>query len=746
MASGTIGASSNTSTIIGSLVWSSVSNTAGNYSDVTATLRMWRTNDYTTWGTGTWTISINGVTSSVTASKTISLNSNTLIHTFTTRVYHNSDGTKSININATGGIPGTSYTSTTASGTAVLDTIPRATTPSIPASTSIGSVMTITHTGASTAFAHKLYYSFATANKAWIANIGANDTSTSWTPDYTTFGNLIKTTTSGTLTITCETYTDANYTTLIGTKTCTSTLSLPSSVIPTMGGITAVEQNANVSTIVGKFVKGLSNIKFTINGATSYYGATITSYKINFNNVNYTSSSYTTGVLGISGSYTATATVTDSRGRVSNNYTVPVDILPYSPPYVTGFTVVRCTPAGVEDDKGTSVKIVRSATATSLKNGTTEKNTISCTVQYKERSSTTWITAGGTTTVSASSSVGTAITNTPITLTTAGTFLVEKAYDFRFNVVDKFNTTITTATVSTGSTIMSWSETGVGIGKIWSDGALDVQGSVNITDTVNTTLKIKNTTDTQNAEGRIVFEDATGTQAVQLRYNHWDATRSPYGLHIETGEGNVGAGAYLEVEGDLISESSIIGNRVKGLVNTEQMYVGTGNCRVDTSSGSMRLYTSAIGSADYGVKIPSGGGLEMWVNSSSPFNVTSAGNVTSTGWMVADDFWTPSGTYNRNTTGYSKLPNGVIMQWGQTTVNFATAVLQQTLTVTLPIGFPNSRITVVGSVNSSSMGAYSDFNVSLQSVNATQIFLDVKRVVGAGAIGNVYVNWIALGY
>lgn len=125
MASGSISATTNNEYIVGSIAWSSVSNQAGNYSDVTATLTLWRTNGYTTYGSGSWTISINGTSKTVPKTVTIDEDHHETIISNTVRVAHNANGTKSIAISATGGINGTSYETTNASGTAVLDTIPR---------------------------------------------------------------------------------------------------------------------------------------------------------------------------------------------------------------------------------------------------------------------------------------------------------------------------------------------------------------------------------------------------------------------------------------------------------------------------------------------------------------------------------------------------------------------------------------------------------------------------------------------
>jgi hypothetical protein len=107
--------------------WSSTATIASNSSSVHAALYARRNNDYTTYGTGTWTININGTTYSVTRSVSFGLSTGWYkIIENTVTVSHNTDGTKSCYIGATGGISGeTSYASTVCNATVTLDTIPR---------------------------------------------------------------------------------------------------------------------------------------------------------------------------------------------------------------------------------------------------------------------------------------------------------------------------------------------------------------------------------------------------------------------------------------------------------------------------------------------------------------------------------------------------------------------------------------------------------------------------------------------
>ena len=128
MASGVITGTTSNKYVICKLEWTSVKNEVGNYSDVTATLKYSRTNSgYTTSGKWSGSITINGVKKEVSTANQIYItqNSNTVAMSSTVRVYHNSNGTKSITISATGGIPAANL-NTKCSGTVYLDEIDRA--------------------------------------------------------------------------------------------------------------------------------------------------------------------------------------------------------------------------------------------------------------------------------------------------------------------------------------------------------------------------------------------------------------------------------------------------------------------------------------------------------------------------------------------------------------------------------------------------------------------------------------------
>lgn len=187
MAKGSFNVSTSNKYIKGKVEWSSSTNVSGNYSNVTASLRLSRTNTgYTTWGDGTFYIRINGVTVSNSKSFTIKYNSNTLMVSGTVKVPHNSDGTKSITISAWGSIPGAGLSMSTQSGTAKLDTIPRASTMTTSRNWTAGSNRTVSISRASSSFSHRVYIDVANRSGSWI-NIKRLDFTTSQTSKSTSF-------------------------------------------------------------------------------------------------------------------------------------------------------------------------------------------------------------------------------------------------------------------------------------------------------------------------------------------------------------------------------------------------------------------------------------------------------------------------------------------------------------------------------------------------------------------------------
>ena len=65
------------------------------------------------------------------------------------------------------------------------------------------------------------------------------------------------------------------------------------------------------------------------------------------------------------------------------------------------------------------------------------------------------------------------------------------------------------------------------------------------------------------------------------------------------------------VLGNIMVNGYTLTDRRRGKTSANQFYIGDGNCRIDTSSGSLRLYTSAFGSNDNGLLVGADGSLQI---------------------------------------------------------------------------------------------------------------------------------------
>lgn len=381
---------------------------------------------------------INGVTV-YTSEPRIELRNTTTVASGTATIAHNSDGTKSFSLSCEAGIY-TYAVSATASGTHTLTTIPRASTISAT-NVNMGSASTITITRASSSFTHTLTYSFGNATGTIATK--TTSTSVSWTPSLT-LANQIPNAVSGKCTITCKTYSG---TTEVGSKTCTMTLTVPSSVKPTITSLTAARVDGTVPTSWEIYVQSKSKATLTINGAAGAYGSTISSYSITGGGYSSTASSFTTGFLNTSGTITFTASVTDSRGRVSANATVTISVVAYSAPSFSKYISQRCNSAGTASDSGTYVKSTVNFSYASC----SSKNTITTATYYRKTTETSWTNASKTFTSGTAFTFG------------GGNISAESSYEVKFKLTDAFTSIEVTDTLSTASVVMDFKSGGLGV-------------------------------------------------------------------------------------------------------------------------------------------------------------------------------------------------------------------------------------------------------------------------------------------
>ena len=389
----------------------------------------------------------------------------------TTTIAHNSDGTKTIAVAATLDMAKASYTPgpMSISGQSMtLTTIPRATAPVVSGAATMGQAKTISLSPASSSFTHTLLYSFGSASGTIASDVKS---SVSWTPPLS-LASQVPDATSGTATITCHTYSGG---TLIGTKTTTVTLQVPSSVVPTISGITLSDATSGIAAQFGAYVQSKSALKVQIS-ASSQYGATIRSYATTVLGTTYTGSTVTTSPLGQSGTVEVSIKVTDSRGRTATT-TRSVSVIAYSAPRITSFSADRVDSSGNADDEGTRLKVTLALSISPVGN----KNTKQYKLLYKRKSDTSY-TALQTTTPSDYSYSGTLT----FTASSYPEFSSDYGYDIRLQVSDYFTSVNSDDELQTAAVWLDLniSGKGIGIGKVSETDAMEVAWPVDFLDEI----------------------------------------------------------------------------------------------------------------------------------------------------------------------------------------------------------------------------------------------------------------------
>lgn len=393
-----------------------------------------------------WSVTVNGTKYSGTNTVGIGNNSTKTLASGQTTVTHDADGSKSFSYSFSQefGITfsGSSIGTKSGSGSGTLTTIPRATTPTLSASSvNMGSSVTINTPRASSSFTHDLAYSFA--GSGWVSIATGVGTSKAWTvPD---LASRIPNATSGTMTIRCIT---KNGSTSIGTKTVLLTVKVPASVVPSISAVTLAEATAGLAAQFGAFIQGKSKVKATITAAGAK-GSTIKSYSTTFLGKAYTGASWTSGVVGSSGSLSMVTKVTDSRGRTASK-TTTLTVLAYKKPQVTEFVARRVNQDGKPDNDGARASFSYAYSVASLGN----KNTAAMTITYKKSTETTW---------SASILNGSSLEGSGVVLSSLE-FPTDYQYDLRIQVTDWFGATSTyTAVLPSGAVIFDIRADGLGI-------------------------------------------------------------------------------------------------------------------------------------------------------------------------------------------------------------------------------------------------------------------------------------------
>ena len=317
------------------------------------------------------------------------------------------------------------------------------------ASASLGSALTISTNRSNKAATHTLSYRFGNASGLIGSDVGD---AVSWTPPLS-LASEIPRATSGVCTITCNSFINGKMT---GSRTCTVTLTVPSTVVPSISSVTLQDTNETIAAKIGAFVKSLSTLSVTIT-AEGIYGSSISSYRTTLDGATYTAASFTAGKkLSAAGDMTLTVNVTDSRGRTAT-YTSTIQVLDYAVPSIRRFSVERCNADGSSAQvDGTKARFSFQGSISPLNN----KNSVSCVVYYKLKNAEAWTQAYAVN----AASYTLAISNQLL----GQTYDALSSYDVKIRLADYFQEAEQAVSIGTKGVILDFlaDGTGIGIGKV----------------------------------------------------------------------------------------------------------------------------------------------------------------------------------------------------------------------------------------------------------------------------------------
>lgn len=381
------------------------------------------------------------------------------------RIDHSEDGSKEFSLDVGLDINVGNYGSARVIQTVKLPSIPRASSGN-DVTAVIGQPVTININRKHERFTHSIWVKCGSYDK----KIAGDDVTTSyvWTPEMG-LCEQFPNTSSGSGQVTIITYDGSRE---IGRDVKRLNLSIPDSVKPTLTGFTLTDGNAIAANIVSggeHFIKILSDIRVNFGAASGVYGSTITGYYAEIVGKNQSTTTNGGGLelMNYDGQVIIRASVTDSRGRKSNAIERTVTILDYFPP-ILKFDVAR---TGLN---GGTLTITRTAKVAPLIVNGSQKNKMTLTFKVKpladkNYTSDTGPAAGSWTSISE-------LVNSPANL--SGQYPADKTWEVVGKLEDRYTSTEFAAIVTTEGVVISYSQFGVGINKIWERGALDVKGDI----------------------------------------------------------------------------------------------------------------------------------------------------------------------------------------------------------------------------------------------------------------------------
>ena len=385
---------------------------ANNTSVVTAKLYYYGNGVSYNYNSKPGTIVIDGTSYSFSASFTKSTSAQ-LLATKSKTVTHNSNGAKTVSCSASY-TTGVSIGTLSTSASKALTTIPRVSDLSLN-KTSVPADGTTTVIATAT----KKSSSFTDTITVKLGSYSKTVTSgTAFTIPASWINAIAGTSATATVTVTTK-----SGSTTIGTKSVNLTVTVPSTVVPSISSVTVAEAVTAVQAAFGSgiYVSSLSKLNVDITAA-GIYGSTISSIKTTFDGITYTGAEFQTAAISKAGTLTMSVTVTDSRGRTKTT-TKNITVYGYSAPMITNISCVS---------SGTSTIVTVDGVVSPVAVGSANKNTKTLTIGYKKSTAPAY---GGTTTVT--------IPAASWTFSVSKTFSLDSrtiTYDFEAKLKDKLST------------------------------------------------------------------------------------------------------------------------------------------------------------------------------------------------------------------------------------------------------------------------------------------------------------------
>ena len=228
----------------------------------------------------------------------------------------------------------------------------------------------------------------------------------------------------------------------------TITVSVPSSVVPTVSSITLADKtNTPVPSSWNLYVQHQSGVRLSAMTCAGAQGSTISTVRLQVGTQSI-SKAYSASalpqidVVTQSGALTVTVTVTDSRGRTGSK-TGSVTFQPYSSPKFTQCRSERCNALGDEDNDGTYFL----STTTLEYSSCGGKNSVTLTMKYKKTDAVVY---------------NAEVTLTPGVNICGGSLDTEFSYDVMYTVTDQFRSVTFMDYVSTAIYLMHFLHGGKG--------------------------------------------------------------------------------------------------------------------------------------------------------------------------------------------------------------------------------------------------------------------------------------------